>query len=146
MKVYLAELPLLTKPISREVLHLYLAVVESSLSSVLLREGSAHKSIYYVSKLIQGVELRYSEIEKTCLALMMTVWRLRPYFLSHQVIVCANFPLKQVLSRPDMSGRMVKWEVDLREYDIDYELRSTIKRHALVDFIQESTRPVEVKE
>lgn len=90
--------------------------------------------------------MRYSEIEKASLALMMIVRKLRPYFLSYQVIVCTNFFLKQVMSKPDVSARMVKWAVDLGEYDIDYESRSAIKAQALADFIQESTKPVEVKE
>lgn len=82
LKLYLAELCLLTKPIPGEMLYLYLAVGESSLSVILLNEeDKLQKPIYYISKLIQEMELRYSEIEKVSLALMMTVCKPRPYFL-----------------------------------------------------------------
>lgn len=71
--------------------------------------------------------MRYSEIEKAYLTLMITVRRLRPYFLSHKVIVCVNFPLKNVMSKPDVSSRIVTWTVELGKYDVDYKPRSTIK-------------------
>lgn len=79
------------------------------MSSVLLREeGSQQKPIYYVSKMFHGAENRYADIEKAVLAIIVSVRRLRPYFLSHKVIVKTNIPLKQVLGNRDLSRRMVK--------------------------------------
>ncbi|XP_057785427.1 uncharacterized protein LOC131002954 [Salvia miltiorrhiza] len=71
---------------------------------------------------------------------MVTARKLRPYFLSHQVVVRTALPFRQVLGRPDLSGRMVKWAVELGEYDVEYEPRTAIKAQALADFIQETTR------
>ncbi|CAA0842863.1 Unknown protein, partial [Striga hermonthica] len=106
----LANLPLLAKPIHGEELVLYISVGESAVSSVLLREeGVAQFPIYYVSRVMQGAELRYSEIEKCALAVVVTVRKLRPYFLNHKVKVRTNMPLEQTLGRPAVSGRLVKW-------------------------------------
>ncbi|XP_027166658.1 uncharacterized protein LOC113766692 [Coffea eugenioides] len=44
-------------------------------------------------------------------------------------------PLKQILSKPESSGRMVKWAVELSEYDLGYQPRTAIKAQALADFI-----------
>ncbi|XP_057775283.1 uncharacterized protein LOC130994259 [Salvia miltiorrhiza] len=141
VKVYLVELPTLTKPVPGETLYLYIAVGEESVSSVLIREeGSHQRPIYFVSRLIQGLELNYSEIEKAALAVMVTARKLRPYFLSHQVVVRTALPFRQVLGRPDLSGRKVKWAVELGEYDVEYEPRMAIKAQALANFIQDTTR------
>ncbi|KAL0462549.1 UNVERIFIED_CONTAM: hypothetical protein Slati_0142500 [Sesamum latifolium] len=73
------------------------------------------------------------------LALVVTARRLRPYFLSHPVGVKTNTPLKQTLGKPDTSRRLVKWAMELSEYDISYLPRTTIKAQALADFILEMT-------
>ncbi|XP_057779757.1 uncharacterized protein LOC130998349 [Salvia miltiorrhiza] len=141
LKVYLAKLPTLTKPVPGETLYLYIAVGEDAISSVLIREeGSHQKPIYFVSRIIQGPESNYTEIEKAALAVMVTARKLRPYFLSHRVVVRTALPFRQVLGWPDLSGRMVKWAVELGEYDVEYESRTAIKAQALADFIQETTR------
>lgn len=95
LKIHLTSLPLLTKPLKVETLYLYFFVGTESLSSMLLREeGSDQRPIYYTSKMLQGPEARYSDIEKAALAIMVTARKLRPYFLIHKVMVRTNEPLK----------------------------------------------------
>ncbi|GAV82169.1 RVT_3 domain-containing protein [Cephalotus follicularis] len=50
----------------------------------------------------------------------------------------------QVLQKSDTSGRLVKWSVELGEYNIRYELRPAIKAQVLANFLIECT-PVKVK-
>lgn len=93
------------------------------------------KPIYYISKAIQRPEIRYSEMEKSAQAVMVAVRRLRPYFLSHKVIVRTNLPVRQTMGRQDLLGRLVKWAVELGEYDVEFEPRTAIKAQALASFI-----------
>ncbi|GAV76917.1 RVT_3 domain-containing protein, partial [Cephalotus follicularis] len=54
-------------------------------------------------------------------------------------------PLKQVLAKPDTSGRLIKWSVELGEYDVKFESRPAIKSQVLADFVGDNT-PMECME
>lgn len=105
IKADLAQLPLLTKPIAGKTLYLYIVVGEHSIRSMLIKqESSIEKPVYFVSKVLQGLETRYIEIENESLAVMTTSRKLRPYFLSHIIKVCTNLAFKQTLGWPDFVG------------------------------------------
>ena len=38
-----------------------------------------------------------------------------------------DLPIRKVLQKPDIVGRMVRWSVELSEFDIYYEPRGPIK-------------------
>ncbi|XP_075499305.1 uncharacterized protein LOC142537697 [Primulina tabacum] len=144
LKKYLADLPILAKPEPGEKLWVYLSATEFAVSSVLVKEeGADQKPIYYVSHALRGAELKYSELEKIALALVMTARKLRPYFLSHPIVVLTNSPLGRIMTHAEISGRMVKWTVELGEYDTEYKPRAAIKAQALTDFLTEMIQPVE---
>ncbi|XP_077217828.1 uncharacterized protein LOC143852326 [Tasmannia lanceolata] len=112
LKQYLSSPPLLSKPEPGEELILYLSVGPLAVAAVLIREEYHHqKPIYYVSKVLHDAETRYQRVEKL------------------------------ILHRPDTSGRLVKWAVELSEFDIKYLPRPAIKAQVLADFIAECTMP-----
>lgn len=114
LKKVLANLPLLAKPVKDEKLYIYLAVGPQSVSSVFLWEEKGKQiPIYYTSRVIEGAEDNYSEIEKLGLALVTAARKLRPYFLSHTIVVRTNNTLKATLVKIKASGRMLKWAVEL---------------------------------
>ncbi|KAL2230476.1 UNVERIFIED_CONTAM: hypothetical protein Sindi_1642000 [Sesamum indicum] len=105
LKTYLRSPPLLTNPKGNKVLYVYLVVSENAVSSALVREEEGVQSpIYYLSKMLQGAERRYAQIEKLALALVVTARKLRPYFQGHRIVVLTNHPLRNVLARPEASG------------------------------------------
>ncbi|GAV65212.1 hypothetical protein CFOL_v3_08727 [Cephalotus follicularis] len=65
--------------------------------------------------------------------------KLRPYFQAHTIKVLTDKPLRQVLAKPYMSGKLVEWSVELGEYDVKYEARPAIKSQVLADFIGDNT-------
>ncbi|CAA0820464.1 Unknown protein, partial [Striga hermonthica] len=145
IKETLISPPTLQKPKPEEMLFLYLGVSESAISAVLIREeGLLQSPIYYVSKALHDAELRYPPMEKLAFALVMAARKLRPYFQEHSITVRTSYPLRQILHRPDTSGRMVKWAIELGQFDIHYQPRTTIKAQALSDFIAEFTPAIAV--
>ena len=50
-----------------------------------------------------------------------------------------NYPPRQVLQKLDASSRLLKWAIELSQFEIEFPPRSAIKGQALVDFIAEFT-------
>ena len=69
----------------------------------------------------------YSAIEKMVLALVNAKKKLCHYFETHPIIVITDFPIKQILSKPDLSSRLMKWAIDLEVYEICYVPRAAKK-------------------
>nr|XP_025681124.1 uncharacterized protein LOC112782770 [Arachis hypogaea] len=139
-KEILAAPPVLGKPKDGEPLYLYLAITSEALAAVLVREdGRTQQPVYFISRALQGAELRYSKLEKLALALLTSSRRLKQYFQSHQVVVRTDQGIRQVLQKPDLAGRMMTWSIELSQYDIRYEPRQAIKAQAMADFLVEVT-------
>ncbi|RVW69828.1 Transposon Ty3-I Gag-Pol polyprotein [Vitis vinifera] len=88
---------------------------EWAISAVLFRCPShkEQKPIYYVSRALADVETRYSKMELTVLALRSATQKLRPYFQAHLVVVLTDQPLRNILHKPDLTGRMLQWAIEL---------------------------------
>ncbi|XP_059633000.1 uncharacterized protein LOC132275612 [Cornus florida] len=111
-----------------------------SVSLALVREEDGNqKPVYYISRAFRGAEERYPRIEKLAFALVISARKLRPYFQAHTIIVLTDQPLRQVLRKPDTSGRLMKWSVELREFDIQYKPRTALKAQVLANVIAEFT-------
>ncbi|GAU49235.1 hypothetical protein TSUD_183260 [Trifolium subterraneum] len=147
LKRALSEPPVLTRPVEGEKLYLYLAVASEAISVVLIRETEqGQKPVDFVSRALQGPELRYLQIEKIALAVIMAARKLRYYFLAHSIVIRTDQPVKQLLARPNMVGRMLKWSLELAEFDISFEKfdisfesRKALKAQVLADFVAEMT-------
>ena len=136
LKSYLTSPPLLAKPKDGETLYMYLAILEAAVSAALVREDEGKQQpIYYVSNTLLDAETRYTQLEKLALALVTAGRKLRPYFQCHPIVVLTQYPLRSILHKPELSGRMTKWAVELSEYDITYQPRTAIKSQVLADFI-----------
>ncbi|XP_050224437.1 uncharacterized protein LOC126674101 [Mercurialis annua] len=140
LKVYLSTPPVLGRPEPGEILYLYLSVNDETAAAVLVKEDKGLQTpVYYLSRVLKGLEVRYPKIEKFALALKVAAEKLRRYFEAHIIVVRTNQPLRKALQRPEMSGRLVSWSVQLGGYDIRYEPRPALKAQVLADFIAETT-------
>ena len=63
--------------------------------------------------------------------------KLCPYFQAHQVTMLMNQPLRSILHKPDLFGRMLRWAIELSEYGIKYQPKLAMKGQVMADFIAE---------
>ena len=140
LKTYLNSPPILVSPIEGELLTLYLAVSDFSTSAILVRDKErVQHPVYYCSRALRGAEERYPRMEKLILDLVTAARKLRPYFQAHTIEVPTEYPMKQVLHKPETSGRLMKWAIELSEFDIRYKPKTAIKGQILADFVMEFT-------
>ena len=71
------------------------------------------------------------------MAIVFAAKRLCRYFQAHPIAVITDQPIKQVISKPEASGRLQKWSVLLGEHNISYRPRTAIKGQILAEFIIE---------
>ncbi|KAJ9544086.1 LOW QUALITY PROTEIN: hypothetical protein OSB04_023793 [Centaurea solstitialis] len=136
LKSYMMSPPLLTKPEPGEDLQLYLAVSSTTVSAVMVREeDKQQRPIYYVSESLLNAETRYTSMEKLFLGLIIAAKKLRHYFKSHHLTIVTNYPLKMVLRKPELTGRLAKCGIYLSGFDIEYKSQTTIKSQVLADFV-----------
>ncbi|GJY19644.1 reverse transcriptase domain-containing protein [Tanacetum coccineum] len=112
MKKCIVNLPSLTSSFLKETLYAYLAVLKEAVSSVLLTDRKASN--------------------------ISSIMRLRRYFEAHPVKVITDQPIKHILNRTEASGKLAKYAVELREYNITFEPRNAVKGQVLADFITET--------
>ena len=118
---YMETPPILSKPDEGEDLFVYLEISAHALGATLvLEDAKIQHPVYYISKRFTGAEMNYSKLEKLAYCLLIASRKLRPYFQAHPIKVLTNQPLKQVLFRPETSSRLLKWYIELSQYDITY--------------------------
>nr|GEU78349.1 reverse transcriptase domain-containing protein [Tanacetum cinerariifolium] len=138
LKQHLSELPLLVAPKPQEELIMYLSATYRAVSAVLMTErGTTKTPIYFISRALQGPKLNYSPMEKLVLSLVFAAKRLRRYFQAHPITVITDQPIKQVMTRPDVAGRLQKLSIMLGEHNITYRPRTSVKGKILADFLIE---------
>ena len=87
---------------------MYLGISEEVVSLVLICFIQIKQSpIYYVSRVLKGIELNYVKIEKTSYDVLITARKFRPYFLSHNIDVLTNQPFERKLKRLNQLRRIL---------------------------------------
>jgi RNase H-like domain found in reverse transcriptase len=138
IKAYLLNPPVLAAPISGKELILYTTALDGSLRALLTQENQDgnQNTLYYLSRMMVGAEHGYSPIEKHYLALIFAVKKLRHYMLAYKIILISKVdPLKYLMTRPMLTGRLAKWAIILTEFDITYMPQKAIKGQILADFL-----------
>ncbi|CAL8992411.1 unnamed protein product [Prunus brigantina] len=134
----ITKLPTMRAPVPGLPLKLYLAATNAAVGALLAQDGhdGEESPIYYVSRQLRGAEARYPKTELLCLALVYAAQRLRHYFLAHKLqLIVKSDPVRYLLTRPVLSGRLARWLLQLSEFDITCATPKAIKGQAVIDML-----------
>jgi ribonuclease HI len=134
----MTKLPTVCAPILGKPLQLYLASNSQAIGDLIAEENDngVKQPIYYVSRTLKDAESRYSGAERSCLALIYASQRLRHYFLAHKVqLMTKSHPIRSLLQRPVLSGKLAQWLLQLSQYEIIVETPTAIKSQAIADLL-----------
>ncbi|GAA0163933.1 hypothetical protein LIER_19687 [Lithospermum erythrorhizon] len=143
---YLMSPLVLAAPTQGKPLILYVASQEHCMGALLAHENEECKenTIYYLSCRMTPDELNYSPIEKFCLALIFAIQKLKHYFQAHTVhLISKANPIKYVMSKPMLSDQLVRWYVQLQQFEIIYVPQKAVKGQILDDFLVDHPLPAE---
>ncbi|KAL0281864.1 UNVERIFIED_CONTAM: Retrovirus-related Pol polyprotein from transposon opus [Sesamum angustifolium] len=129
----------------------YLGSFISNLAGTLCRnparsenDEGKENALYYLSRTMTPNELKYSPIEKLCLALIFSIQKLKHYFQSHNIhLVSKANPLKYVMVKPVLSDRLARWYLQLQQFEITYVPQNAVKGQVLADFLADHPMPAE---
>ena len=137
IKQYLTESPVLASPEAGETLFVYLAVSNVLVSVAIFKEDENKKKrpVFFVNKSLANAETQYSHLKQAALALRVATKKLRSYFQAHPIVVLTYLPLRSTVHKPNLSGRMAQWAIELSKFDVDYKPRLAKKGQVLADFL-----------
>ncbi|GJT29141.1 reverse transcriptase domain-containing protein, partial [Tanacetum coccineum] len=90
-----------------------------------------------LNRFLQPKERNYSPLEKLASLINMTR-RLRRYFEAHPVKVITDQPIKNILSRTEVSGKLAKYSVEIGTYKISFIPRNAVKGQVQADFLSDA--------
>jgi hypothetical protein len=75
--------------------------------------------------------------QKLLYALLITSRKHHHYFQAQKIVVPSLFPIGEIIRNYDANGHIIKWVVDLGDFEIEFCPRQAMKSQILADFVSE---------
>ena len=106
-------------------------------------EEGKERATYYLSKLFNEAEKKYTTMKKTCAGVVWVAQKLKHYFLAHEVhLITKMDPIRYLLEKPMLTERLVRWQSFLSQFDITYMTQKVIKGYAIAEHLAHLPLPV----
>jgi dsDNA-binding SOS-regulon protein len=99
------------------------------------RVRTVQHPVYYISEVLHAAMTRYLEVHKLLYAVLIASRKLRHYFQAHKISVVTSYPRRAMLHNPNATGNIVKWTVELAEFELDFVVRHVIKSQVIANFV-----------
>jgi hypothetical protein len=119
----LCNAPLISPPDYNRKYILYILASTVSVAGVLIQLGDDDREhvIYYISKNLSGIPLKYNHENKMSLVVFLAVQKLCHYiFLQTTKVVADSNSMHYFLSHWKINGKFARWIVILQEYDLEF--------------------------
>src|SRR3954463_6744965 len=97
-------------------MRLYISASDNTIGSMLAQEdeNDIERAIYYLSRVLNDAETRYSAIGKICLCLYFSCIKLKYYIKPVDVYISSHFDvIKDMLYKPILHSLIGKWALAL---------------------------------
>jgi hypothetical protein len=135
------EAPILISPnYSKEFLISYFSSNDTLVVVLLWKKSDGmEQSIYFFSKALKDVEVRYDIMEKKSYALVKALKAFKVYVL-HSIIISyvPSNSVKEILIQPDIDGNRSKWISKILEFYIEMKPTKMVKGQGLARLLAES--------
>ena len=99
-------------------------------------DDGIERVVFYLSRVLNDAETRYTFIEKLCLSLYFSYTKLKYYMKPFEVEIVSQYNvIKHMLSKPMLHSRIGKWFLVLTEFSLRYVPLKAVKGQVLADFV-----------
>jgi hypothetical protein len=147
IKHALSHSPILASPDYSRDFQIFSFASDHTIACVLLQKNmDGHEQpIAYMSRSLQGSELKYKPMEKHAYAMVKGLAHFRPYFWNSHIVAYVPFPeVKDILAQKECAGTRGLWVTKIHEYELEVKIAKNVRCQGLATLMTEKDLEPEV--